>query len=385
MGRRIGLIAILLLAAALRLWRLDQNGFGNEYYAAGVRTMSASWHNFLYHAFDPAGFLSVDKPPGAMWIQVASVKLLGFHGLVILLPQVLEGLAAVWLLYHLVRRRFGGPAGLLAALFLAVTPVSVAVDRSGNTESCLVLLLLLAAWALTKAAEEGRRRSLLLALALVSLAFNVKMLAAFVVLPTFALVYLLGAPGRLRRRLADGAIGGLVLAAVSLSWVAAYDLTPPHRRPYAGTTDTNAVRELVVGPSTPSGDSSGKRADRRPTRLESILGGPRPPGRPPMRGAARGRGHDGDHGGSSSRPRPDRFGSPTASSRARPGPLRQAFRIRSPRLRLRLAKPTRPVGGTAREDAPPAAGSLGPRLPRNLAQYNGQTDPLPAGGAPRRP
>ncbi|HEV2056377.1 MAG TPA: glycosyltransferase family 39 protein [Methylomirabilota bacterium] len=245
---RLGLIAILFLAAVLRLWRLDQNGFGNEYYTAGVRSMSASWHNFLYHAFDPAGFVSVDKPPVAMWIQVAAVKLFGFHGLSVLVPQVLEGLAAVWLVYHLVQRRFGPPAGLLAALFLAVTPVSVAVDRSSNTESCLLLFLLLAAWALTRAAEAGSRRFLLLAMALIGVAFNVKMLAAFVVLPTFALVYLLGAPVGLRRRLVDLTLGGLILTLVSLSWVAVYDLTPADKRPYAGTTDSNSVLELTVGP-----------------------------------------------------------------------------------------------------------------------------------------
>jgi 4-amino-4-deoxy-L-arabinose transferase-like glycosyltransferase len=245
---RLGSTAIILLAAVLRLWRLDQNGFGNEYYTAGVRSMSAGWHNFLYHAFDPAGFLSVDKPPVAMWVQVATVKLLGFHGLSVLVPQVLEGLAAVWLVYHLVQRRFGPPAGLLAALFLAVTPVSVAVDRSSNTDSCLLLLLLLAAWALTRAAEAGSRRLLLLAMALIGVAFNVKMLAAFVVLPTFALVYLLGAPVGLRRRLVDLTLGGLALTLVSLSWVAVYDLTPASKRPYAGTTDNNSVLELTVGP-----------------------------------------------------------------------------------------------------------------------------------------
>jgi 4-amino-4-deoxy-L-arabinose transferase-like glycosyltransferase len=102
---RLALGAILVLAAALRLWRLGDNGWGNEYYAAGVRSMSAGWHNFLYHAFDPAGFLSVDKPPVAMWIQVASVKLFGFHGLSVLVPQVLEGVAAVWLLYRPIYRR----------------------------------------------------------------------------------------------------------------------------------------------------------------------------------------------------------------------------------------------------------------------------------------
>ena len=243
----VGLGAILVVGATLRLWRLDRNGFGNEYYTAGVRSMSGSLHNLLYHAFDPAGFISVDKPPGAMWIQVAAVKLFGFHGLSVLLPQVVEGLLAIWLVHHLVRRQFGGPAGLLAALFLAVTPVSVAVDRSSNTESCLVLILLLAAWALTHATEGGGRPFFLLAMALVGLAFNVKMLAALVVVPTFVVVYVAAAPSGLRRRLVDVTMGGIVLLAVSLSWVVFYDLTPAHKRPYAGTTDSNSELELVVG------------------------------------------------------------------------------------------------------------------------------------------
>ena len=244
----LGLVVVLAVAAALRLWRLSQNGFGNEYYTAGVRSMSLSWHNFLYNSFDPGGFISVDKPPVALWIQVASVKLFGFHALSVLIPQALEGVAAVGLLYHLVQRRFGPAAGVLAALFLALTPVSVAIDRSSNTDSCLVLVLLLAAWALTHAVEKGRLPLLVLAMALVGLAFNVKMLAAFVVLPTFALVYFVGAPFGWWRRIGHLALAGVVLAAVSLSWVLAYDLTPPDRRPYAGTSDKNSMLELVVGP-----------------------------------------------------------------------------------------------------------------------------------------
>jgi 4-amino-4-deoxy-L-arabinose transferase-like glycosyltransferase len=247
-GRLLGLPAILLLSAGLRLWRLGQNGFGNEYYAAGVLSMSTSWRNFLYVAFDPAGFVSVDKPPVALWLQVASVKLFGFHGLSVLVPQVLEGLAAVWLVYHLVRHGFGTAAGLLAGLFLAVTPVSVAVDRSSNTESCLVLALLLAAWALLRAAETGSRPLLVLSAAVVGVAFNVKMLAAFVVVPTFVLVYALGAPAGWRRRILDLTVAGVVVLVVSLSWAAVYDLTPRASRPYAGTTDRNSVFELMVGP-----------------------------------------------------------------------------------------------------------------------------------------
>jgi 4-amino-4-deoxy-L-arabinose transferase-like glycosyltransferase len=237
----------MALGLGLRLWRLEQNGFGTEYYSAGVRSMLESPHNFLFNSFDPAGFVSLDKPPIALWIQVASAKLLGFGSLSVLLPQVLEGLAAVALVYHLVARRFGSAVGLLAALFLAVTPISVVIDRSSNTDSCLVLMLLLAGWALAVAAERGSGALLGLAMALVGVAFNVKMLAAFIVLPTFALVYFVGAPLDWRRRVVHLAAGGVVLAVVSLSWIVFYDLTPPERRPFAGSSQSNSMIELAVG------------------------------------------------------------------------------------------------------------------------------------------
>lgn len=244
---RILVAAVLAIAAALRAWGLQRNGAGTEYYSAAVRSMLESWHNFFYASFDPGGFVSVDKPPIALWIQVASARLFGFHGFALLGPEVVEGVVAVAVLYAVVRRDFGVGAGLLAALFFALTPVSVAIDRSSNTDSCLVLVLLLAAWALRRAIEHGRRRWLLLAMALVGLGFNVKMMAAFVVLPTFFAVWLLAAPVGRQRRVVDVALGSLVLAMISLAWVVLYDLTPPDRRPYAGGSRTNSMIQLAIG------------------------------------------------------------------------------------------------------------------------------------------
>ena len=239
--------AVLAVAAGLRLWRLDQNGFDNEYYAAAVRSMLGGWHTFFYNSFDPAGFVSVDKPPLALWIQVATAKLFGYSSLALLLPQVLEGVASVAVVMHLVGRRAGAATGALAGLFVAVTPIAVAVDRSGNTDSGLVLVLLLATWALVVAAERGQSGLLLLAMVLIGLGFNVKMLAAFVVLPTFALVYWLGAALPWRRRLADLAMGGVLLAAVSLPWMIAYDLTPATQRPFVGSSAHNSMLDLAIG------------------------------------------------------------------------------------------------------------------------------------------
>jgi 4-amino-4-deoxy-L-arabinose transferase-like glycosyltransferase len=242
----IALGAILLGALAIRLWNIDQNGYGTEYYSAGVRSMLASWHNFFFNSFDPAGFVSLDKPPLAFWIQAASAKLFGFGSLSILLPQVLEGVLAIVLLYHLVQRHFGVAAGLIAAIVLAVSPISVAVDRSSNTESLLVLVLLLAGWALVCATERGSLRLLVLAMGLVGVAFNVKMAVAFVVAPTLALVYLVGAPVAPKSRLVHLVVAGLGLAAVSISWATAYDLAAPDNRPFAGGTRGNSMIELAV-------------------------------------------------------------------------------------------------------------------------------------------
>ena len=117
------LLSILGLAAVLRLWHLDHNGYGRQYYAGAVRSMLGSWHNFFFNAFDPQGYVSLDKPPVALWLQVASAKILGFSAFSVMLPQVLEGLISVALVHRLVARRFGQSAGLVAALFLALTPI----------------------------------------------------------------------------------------------------------------------------------------------------------------------------------------------------------------------------------------------------------------------
>ena len=93
---------IAAVAVLARTWQLSQNEFARQYYAAGVRSMLDSWHNFLFNAFDPAGFISIDKPPVAIWLQVAGAKLLGFSALSILLVQVVAGLAAVLIVYALV-------------------------------------------------------------------------------------------------------------------------------------------------------------------------------------------------------------------------------------------------------------------------------------------
>src|SRR5258708_28688738 len=203
------LAAILLLAAFLRLWRLEDNGFGTAYYAAGVRSLLQGGSLFFYNAFDPAGFVSLDKPPLAFWIQAAFASVLGYSGWAIHLPQALAGVGSVAILYRLVRRPFGAAAGLIAALLLAITPVMVAIDRSNNTDSWLVFFLLLAAWA----ALRGRGLALVLSMALLGVAFNVKMLAALGWGPALLLAWLVASGGFTWCAWAGQDVAGYALAA----------------------------------------------------------------------------------------------------------------------------------------------------------------------------
>jgi 4-amino-4-deoxy-L-arabinose transferase-like glycosyltransferase len=110
---RLSLFAILLLSGVLELWHLNQLGTSNSFYAAAVLSMTQNLHAFFFNSLDSVGFVTIDKPPVGFWIQTISAKLLGFSGFSILLPEALATIGSVALLYHLVKRAFGGVAGLL--------------------------------------------------------------------------------------------------------------------------------------------------------------------------------------------------------------------------------------------------------------------------------
>src|SRR5918911_402880 len=244
---RLALGAVLALSAGLNFWRLTALGYANTYYAATVRSMLQSWHNFFFVSFEPGGFISIDKPPLGFWIETASAKLFGFSGVSLILPEALAAVLSVAVLYRLVARIWGRGAGLLAALFLALTPVSVVTARNNTIDSLLVLTVLLAAWAVARAAETGKLRWLLLCAVLVGLGFNIKMLEAYLVVPAFGLVYLVGARASWRKRLGHLAMAAVVLLGVSLSWATAVDLTPASARPYVGSSGTNSELNLALG------------------------------------------------------------------------------------------------------------------------------------------
>ena len=146
------------LAGILNFWALGKNGWANTYYAAAVRSMSTSWHNFLFASLDPSGVMTIDKPPLALWIQALSVRVFGYHPLSILVPDALIGIATVVLLYDLVRRLFGRVAGFVAGFALATTPITVAMSRHNNPDALLALCCVAALWFLVRALGDGRTR-----------------------------------------------------------------------------------------------------------------------------------------------------------------------------------------------------------------------------------
>jgi 4-amino-4-deoxy-L-arabinose transferase-like glycosyltransferase len=241
-----GLFAVMALAALLRLWDIERAGLGNLFYASAVRSMGLSWHNFLYAAYDPAGTITVDKPPLALWLQVAATKTLGFEGFPLHLPTALAGIAAVPLTFAAARRGLGVPTALAAALVLAIFPESVATARDTTMDALVLALLAGGAWLLV-AAVEGQSTRLLLAWAvLMGLLFNVKMFEGFVVGPAAALYLLVRWRGELRRLAPSIALAAAAGVVVAASWLAFVDLTPAEARPRVMNSRANSAFDLAL-------------------------------------------------------------------------------------------------------------------------------------------
>ena len=286
-------VAATALAAALRLSQF--NGIPpNPYYDAAVRSMALSWHNFLFGAFEPGGSVSIDKPPVDLWLQVASVKLLGFGSWQLRLPAVLAGIAAVPLLYAVLRALDGRVAALAGALALAVLPIAVLTDRSDTMDSVMVALDLVAVLLVVRASRSQRPGALIAAGAVLGLAFNVKLLEALIVMPALVVLFWLRSPvPRLARLGALTAAGGTFVA-VALSWLVLVTVLPGSKPFAIGSTEWKSLAVLVrVQRRCADGTASPSRSQRSP--------GGRPPvprrraalplaGRDRARGGARARG-----------------------------------------------------------------------------------------------
>ena len=240
---RPALLLVTALAALAYSWRIGSTI--EIYYAAAVRSMSHSWHDTVFGAFDPAGTITVDKLPGALWAQALSVRLFGFHVWSIMLPQAVEGALTVLVLYHAVRRLAGPLAGIVAAVVLAASPATMTLDRGTcptASWSCWWC------WRPTRPSppsSPGVGAAPVMAGVWVSLAFQAKMIEAWLVLPALGLAYLVAARGDLAARLARLAAMAAVTVVVSLSYMSFVALTPASERPYVDGSTTNSIFHQV--------------------------------------------------------------------------------------------------------------------------------------------
>ncbi|MBC1968794.1 ArnT family glycosyltransferase [Listeria marthii] len=240
----VGIIVIAIFFNFYGIWNDDTV---NPYYTAAVTSMVQNFHNFFYGAFDPAGFITVDKPPVALWLQAISALIFGVHGWSVILPQALAGVGSVILLYVLVKPRFGAWAARITALIMALTPIAVAVTRTNNMDAILVFILLLATYFLFKAVNRAKFGWLLLAFGLIGVGFNVKMLQAFMVVPAFLLFYFIAVKLSWRKKLIQLVVALILMLGVSVSWAVVVDQTAASERPYVGSSQTNSVLELAFG------------------------------------------------------------------------------------------------------------------------------------------
>ncbi|MFN8032757.1 MAG: glycosyltransferase family 39 protein [Mycobacterium sp.] len=244
---RFALLGLLAATAALYLWKLSINGYGNAFYAAAAQSGAKSWKAWFFGSLDPNNFITVDKPPAALWVTGLSVRLFGLNSWSVLVPQAVMGVAAVGVLYATVRRTFADPtrgavAGLIAGCVLAVTPAATLMFRYNNPDALMVLLITVAAYCLMRAVALASWRWLAVVGVALGFAFLTKMLAGLMVLPAFAVGYLLFAPtsSRLRTLHLLGAFVALVIS--SGWWVAVVQLWPSSSRPYVGgSTDDNVL------------------------------------------------------------------------------------------------------------------------------------------------
>ncbi|WP_327064836.1 ArnT family glycosyltransferase [Kitasatospora sp. NBC_01302] len=240
------LLAIAAFATALYSWNITTAGYA-LFYSNSVRSMSVSWKAWLFGAMDPGATITLDKIPGSFAVQALFVRLFGFHQWSVTLPQVIEGVIAVLVLYRVVRRWAGPAAGLIASAVFALTPVVASMFGHSMEDGALTCCLVLAVDRFQVAVAQGRLRSLVWAGVWVGVGFQMKMMQAWMVLPAFGLAYLLVAPGPLRRRVWHAVVAGAVCAAVSVTWVAMMELVPAKDRPYVDGSTNNSAIAMVFG------------------------------------------------------------------------------------------------------------------------------------------
>ena len=212
------------------------------------RPGTQSWKACFFGSFDSSNFISVDKSPASLWVMGLSARLFGVNAWSILVPQALEGVAAVGAALRddspMVRagRRAHGRRGARAQPGRGADVPVQQPRRAARACSWSR-----GAYSMTRALESGRTTWLLLAFSFVGFGFLAKMLQALLVVPAFGVVYLFAGPPKLGRRVGQLALGAVAMLVSAGWWIAAVQLTPASARPYIGGSQNNSLWNLMFG------------------------------------------------------------------------------------------------------------------------------------------
>ncbi|TPR12938.1 glycosyltransferase family 39 protein [Apilactobacillus timberlakei] len=241
------LTIILLIALVLYGYGTWKTGSANDFYTSAITSMTQSFKNFWYASFDPAGYITVDKPPVALWFMTISAKIFGVSNFSVVLPSVLFGVGSVYLMYRLIKPKFGTNAGRIAAFVMTITPIVVADSRTNNMDATLIYFLLLSLWMLQKAVDKKKIFWLMGSFALIGFSFNIKMLQAFMIVPAMLLFYWIASKTNWKKKIVHTMLAMISLTVLTLAWPLSVDMTSANNRPYEGGSEHNSVMELAFG------------------------------------------------------------------------------------------------------------------------------------------
>ncbi|PWI18245.1 hypothetical protein DI272_31960 [Streptomyces sp. Act143] len=240
------LLAILVLAGVLYAWNLSGSSL-NSFYSSAVYSGTQSWKAWFFGSLDAGNFITVDKPPFALMIMGLSCRLLGFGTWQMMAPEIAAALGTIWILHSSVKRVFGHAAAAIAALVLALTPITVAINRDNNPDTILVLLMVGGAALALRAVRTGRLPSLIGSAVLFGLAFNTKMLQGYIALPAVFAVYVYASKLGWKKKAVHLALAAVALAVASFWWATAVSLVPADERPYIGGSTDGSAWDLIMG------------------------------------------------------------------------------------------------------------------------------------------
>ncbi|MFG2787087.1 glycosyltransferase family 39 protein [Streptomyces sp. NPDC048419] len=240
------LIAILVLAAVLYAWNLSGSSL-NSFYSAAVYSGTQSWKAWFFGSLDAGNFMTVDKPPFALMVMGLSCRLFGFGTWQMMAPEIAAALGAIWILHASVKRYFGHAAAAIAALVLALTPITVAIDRDNNPDTILVLLMVGGAALALRSVRTDRLLPLIGSAVCFGLAFNTKMLQGYIALPAVFAVYVFASRLGWKRKVVNLALAAVALAVSSFWWATAVSLVPADDRPYIGGSTDGSAWNLIMG------------------------------------------------------------------------------------------------------------------------------------------